>query len=84
MNRKPRAFIGSSREAIPYAREIAAALERQIEVNSWYASTCGANDYTMEELDRELNANDFGIFVFAVEDVATTRNQTYFITRHNV
>ncbi|MGU3473118.1 TIR domain-containing protein [Paenibacillus sp. D51F] len=83
MNRKPRAFIGSSREAIPYAKEIAAALERVIEVNSWYASTFEANDYTMEALDRELNANDFGIFVFAADDVATIRNQTHFVTRDN-
>lgn len=83
INRKPRAFIGSSREAIPYARAIAEGIEMYIEVNAWYANTFQANDYTMESLERELDANDFGIFVFAAEDVATIRNQTYFVTRDN-
>lgn len=81
--RKPRVFIGSSREAIPYAQAIAAGLELQVEVNAWYAGTFQPNDYTMEALSMELDANDFGIFVFAAEDVATIRNQTYFITRDN-
>ncbi|WP_239004834.1 TIR domain-containing protein [Paenibacillus tepidiphilus] len=83
MSRKPRAFIGSSREAIPYAQAIAAGLEFQVEVNAWFANTFLPNDYTMEALDRELDANDFGIFVFAAEDIATIRGQTYFVTRDN-
>lgn len=83
INRNPRAFIGSSREAIPYARAIAEGIEMYVEVNAWYANTFQANDYTMESLERELDANDFGIFVFAAEDVAVIRNQTYFITRDN-
>ncbi|WP_151736073.1 TIR domain-containing protein [Paenibacillus tengchongensis] len=83
MNRRPRAFIGSSREAIPYAQAIAAGLEFHVEVNAWFANTFLPNDYTMEALDRELDANDFGIFVFAAEDVAIIRGQTYFVTRDN-
>ncbi|WP_339279443.1 nucleotide-binding protein [Paenibacillus sp. FSL W8-1187] len=83
ISRRPRAFIGSSAEAIPIARAVAEAIERQVEVNAWYANTFQANDYTMEALERELDANDFGIFVFAAEDVATIRNETHFITRDN-
>ncbi|WP_240941042.1 TIR domain-containing protein [Paenibacillus sp. HB172176] len=80
---KPNVFIGSSREAIHYARAVSACLEHSCQVNPWFAGTFQANDYTMEALERELEANDFGIFVFAADDVALIRNQLVFITRDN-
>ncbi|MUT68106.1 nucleotide-binding protein [Paenibacillus sp. NEAU-GSW1] len=82
-NRKPNVFIGCSREAIPYARAVAAQLEYTAQINPWYAGTFGANDYTVEALEKELSANDFGIFVFAADDVAIIRNKPVFITRDN-
>ncbi|CAM4050953.1 nucleotide-binding protein [Paenibacillus alkaliterrae] len=81
--RKPNVFIGCSREAIDYARAVSAQLEYVAQVNPWYAGTFGANDYTMEALEKELNANDFGIFVFAGDDVAMIRKKPVFITRDN-
>lgn len=70
MERKPRVFIGSSREAIPYAAAVAEVFEKnKVEVNPWYAGAFEPNDYTMEALDRELDANDFGVFIFAAEDI---------------
>ncbi|RTE08573.1 TIR domain-containing protein [Paenibacillus whitsoniae] len=83
VNRKPRVFIGSSREAIKYARAVAEQLEVAAHVNPWYAGTFGANDYTMDALDRELDNNDFGVFIFAAEDVARIRGELVFITRDN-
>lgn len=83
-NRKPRVFIGSSREAIPYANAIAKALEHaNTEVSPWYAGVFNVNDYTMESLDRNLKSNDFGVFVFAADDVALMRDKPVFITRDN-
>ncbi|HZG76121.1 MAG TPA: TIR domain-containing protein [Paenibacillus sp.] len=82
-NRKPRIFIGSSREATPYAEAVAAQLEYYAEVNPWWAGVFGANDYTMEALDRELDANDFGVFIFAAEDIAKIRGKNYLVTRDN-
>jgi len=81
--RKPSVFVGSSREAIPYARAVCSQLEYNAQVNPWYAGTFGANDYTMEALERELAANDFGVFVFAADDVAMIRQKPAFITRDN-
>ncbi|MBM7565031.1 TIR domain-containing protein [Paenibacillus sacheonensis] len=81
--RKPNVFIGCSREAIDYARAAASHLERKAQVNPWYAGTFGAGDYTMEALERELAANDFGVFIFAAEDVAMIRGRLTFVTRDN-
>ncbi|WP_313997428.1 TIR domain-containing protein [uncultured Paenibacillus sp.] len=81
--RKPNVFIGCSREAIDYARAVSSHLEWKAQVNPWYAGTFGANDYTMEALERELDANDFGVFIFAAEDVAWIRKKLVFITRDN-
>jgi len=81
--RNPRVFLGCSREAIEYARAAVSHLERVAQVNPWYAGTFGPNDYTMEALERELDANDFGVFVFAAEDVALIREKPVFVTRDN-
>lgn len=81
--RKPNVFIGCSREAINYARAVSAHLERNVQVNPWYSDTFEANDYTMEALERELDSNDFGVFVFAADDVALIRKKLVFITRDN-
>lgn len=37
----------------------------------------------MEALERELDTNDYGVFVFAPEDVALIREKPVFITRDN-
>ncbi|ASA26211.1 nucleotide-binding protein [Paenibacillus donghaensis] len=80
---KPNVFIGCSREAIDYARAVSSQLEYTAQVNPWYAGTFGANSYTMEALEDELNGNDFGVFIFAADDVALIRDKTVFITRDN-
>ncbi|WP_040948312.1 TIR domain-containing protein [Gorillibacterium massiliense] len=80
---KPNVFIGCSREAIDYARAISGHLERVAQVNPWYADTFGANSYTMEALEQELENNDFGVFVFATDDVALIRDKYAFVTRDN-
>ncbi|MEF2248186.1 TIR domain-containing protein [Paenibacillus sp. IITD108] len=82
-HRKPRVFIGSSREAIDFARAVGTALEYVAEVNPWYAAAFNGNDYTMEALERELSTNDFAVFLFAADDVALIRGKPVFITRDN-
>ncbi|MFD0672442.1 TIR domain-containing protein [Cohnella sp. GCM10027633] len=81
--KKASVFIGSSREAIDYARALGETLERAVQVNPWYAGTFEPNDYTMESLERELEANDFAVFVFAAEDIARIRDRYWFVTRDN-
>lgn len=80
---KPHTFIGSSREAIPLANAVHAQLSYLTQVTPWYAGTFAANDYTMESLERQLDDNDFGVFIFAPDDVALYRGSPVFVTRDN-
>lgn len=79
---KPELFIGSSREAIDYARAVHEGLSRVAQVTPWYTAF-GANSYTMEALEQQLDTSDFGVFVFAADDVALHRGKYVFITRDN-
>lgn len=80
---QPEIFIGSSKEAIPYARAVMSQLTRFAQVTPWYAGTFGANDFTMEALERRLDQSDFGVFVFAPDDVGLIRGKHVFISRDN-
>lgn len=80
---KPKLFIGSSRESIKYARAIHEQLKRTAQVTPWYGGTFGANMYTMEALEKQLASSDFGVFVFAPDDVALIRGKHVFVTRDN-
>ncbi|AEI41430.1 TIR domain-containing protein [Paenibacillus mucilaginosus] len=83
MKTKPNTFIGSSREAMELASAMHAQLSYDTQVTPWYAGAFRGGEYTMEALERELNDNDFGVFVFAPDDVALHRSQYVFITRDN-
>jgi predicted nucleotide-binding protein len=79
----PNLFIGSSRESIKYGLAIHNQLRRVSRVTPWFTGTFGANDYTMEALERRLDKSDFGVFVFSPDDVAFIRGKHVFITRDN-
>ncbi|MFR9709220.1 TIR domain-containing protein [Paenibacillus sp. MB22_1] len=80
---KPNVFIGSSREAMDIANGIHAQINRYAQVTPWYAGAFEGNDYTMESLEKQLRRNDFGVFIFAPDDVALHRGKFVFITRDN-
>ena len=80
---KPNVFIGSSREAIGIASGIQAQINRYAQVTPWYAGAFEGNDYTMESLEKQLGKNDFGVFIFAPDDVAFYRGKFVLITRDN-
>ncbi|WP_179944910.1 TIR domain-containing protein [Paenibacillus stellifer] len=80
---KPNAFIGSSREAVDLASAIHSLISYHAQVTPWYAGAFEVNQYTMESLELQLDQNDFGIFVFAPDDVALHRGKYVFITRDN-
>lgn len=81
--RKPNLFIGSSSEAIPYARATHEQIRRVAQVTPWYGGAFGPNEYTMEALEQQLDQSDFGVFVFAPDDVALIRGKYAFVTRDN-
>lgn len=79
---KPELFIGSSKESIDYARAVHQNLYRVAQVTPWYTAF-EANSYTMDALEEKLDLSDFGVFVFAADDVALHRGKYIFITRDN-
>ncbi|MFC0214429.1 TIR domain-containing protein [Paenibacillus chartarius] len=80
---KPNIFIGSSREAMRVARAVSEQLSYVAQVTPWYAGTFGANEYTMDSLEKQLDRCDYGIFVFAPDDIALHRGKYVFMTRDN-
>ncbi|MDF2923799.1 MAG: nucleotide-binding protein [Paenibacillaceae bacterium] len=80
---KPNVFIGSSREAMNLANAIHSQISYYAQVTPWYSGVFEDNNYTMESLERQLDKSDFGIFVFAPDDIALYRDKFVFITRDN-
>ncbi|KQY90982.1 hypothetical protein ASD24_24615 [Paenibacillus sp. Root52] len=81
--RKPRLFIGSARESMQYVRAIHTQLSHYAEVTPWSAGAFQANNYPMEDLERQLDSNDFAVFVLSPDDVVVMRGKTYLQPRDN-
>lgn len=83
MTTKPKVFIGSSREAIQYVDAIHDRLSYVAEITPWHAGVFRGNDYPMEALERQLDSNDYAIFVLSPDDVVNMRGKVLFIPRDN-
>ncbi|MBM7691297.1 hypothetical protein JOC77_000702 [Peribacillus deserti] len=83
MENKPCVFIGSSREAMDYVNAVQKALQYHAEVNPWYAGVFSPGNYTMEDLETQLNQNDFAVFICSPDDIIEIRGKTFLITRDN-
>jgi len=81
--KKPKMFIGSSREAIKYAEAVHANMRRDVQTLPWYDGTFSGNQYTMEALEKRLDECDYAVFIFAADDLVKTRGKYVFITRDN-
>ncbi len=80
---RPRVFIGSSREVIDLANAVHSHLSYDCDVNVWFGDTFKPNEFTMESLEIELDNSDFGVFIFAPDDVAIIRGNPVYTTRDN-
>jgi hypothetical protein len=80
---KPRLFIGSARESAEYVDAIHEALTHVAEVTPWTAGAFRPLEYNMESLERQLDENDFAVFVFSPDDVVNIRGIITFTTRDN-
>ncbi|WP_427125070.1 TIR domain-containing protein (plasmid) [Priestia megaterium] len=80
---KPRVFIGSSREAIEFVNAVHESLHRVAEVTPWSAGTFNALNYTMEDLEAQLDQNDFAVFICSPDDIIDIRGVKYLISRDN-
>ncbi len=82
MERKPRVFIGSSAEAIRYVEAVFEGLKRDTEVTMWM-NAFEELEYTMDDLEKQLDTNDFAVFIFTLDDIIEIRNEKYLATRDN-
>jgi len=81
---KSRVFIGSSVEALDVAYATQQNLEHFAEVTVWDQNVFELSKYSLESLVAILKKIDFGIFVFAADDLARIRDTSWSIVRDNV
>jgi hypothetical protein len=81
---KPRIFIGSSKNALKYAGAIHDGLVEDAECTTWKDGAFGLAKPNIENLIKNLRDSDFGVFVFAPDDVATIKGDLLNVTRDNV
>lgn len=81
---KPKLFVGSSREAINVANAIHENLAHDAEVTVWNQGIFNLSQSNLEALLEKLDNMDFGIFVFAPDDVVQIRDEENASTRDNV
>ncbi|WP_187355530.1 TIR domain-containing protein [Paenibacillus tengchongensis] len=82
-NSKPRLFIGSSTESKPYAVAVMRELQRYAEINPWFANVFKVNNATMDDLETQIDHNDFAVFVFGPDDVVDFRGKRVLAPRDN-
>lgn len=82
-NNKPKVFIGSARESMDYVNAIHEQVRFHAEVTPWYAGVFEVNDYNMESLERQLDSNDYAVFIFSPDDIVEMRGKKMIKTRDN-
>jgi|GEM_PF-1965476 len=83
MNTFPKAFVGSSSESLNIAYEIQAQLDGTAIVQPW-KGLIGLGAYVLDALMELIHDYDFGIFVFAADDMVEIRGENYLAARDNV
>jgi hypothetical protein len=81
---KPRIFVGSSGNAEKFAAAIHARLGKVAECTVWTEGAFALSASTIAGLTKNLRDSDFGIFVFAPDDVASIKGDLLNVPRDNV
>jgi|GEM_PF-7021525 len=81
---KPLVFIGSSVNSLETAGAIQVGLHHDAETVVWNQNVFQVGTTNIESLMRELERSDFGIFVFAPDDVVTMNSRKTAAVRDNV
>jgi predicted nucleotide-binding protein len=80
---KPEVFIGCSVESLDFAYAIQQNLQHTANVTAWDQGVFGLSQYALDNLIKQLGKSDFGIFVFAPQDVTRIRNKNFRTVRDN-
>ncbi|MFI8502016.1 TIR domain-containing protein [Streptomyces sp. NPDC085524] len=82
--RKPRLFIASSSEGLPYAEAIFSQLERTTEPSLWTHDLFKPSETFVESLERIVTSTDYAVAVLSPDDVRVMRGTTTTVPRDNV
>lgn len=81
---KPRLFVGSSKEQLPLAYAIQKCLCHDADVTVWTQGVFEVSKSVLESLLTALDRMDYGVFVFAPDDLLTMRGKKMQAARDNV
>jgi predicted nucleotide-binding protein len=82
---KPELFIGSSTESLELARAIQTGLKYDpVVVRIWTDGVFGASSYTLDSLESQLDASDFGALVLSPDDLVFSEGSGSHAPRDNV
>jgi O-acetyl-ADP-ribose deacetylase (regulator of RNase III) len=81
---KPRIFVGSSKEQLALAYAIQKCLHHAADVTVWTQGVFGVSKSALESLLAVLDRMDYGVFVFAADDLVTMRGKKTHAARDNV
>jgi Predicted nucleotide-binding protein containing TIR-like domain len=81
---KPRVFVGSSSEGLKIAYALQENLERDAEVTVWNQDVLRPSDFILEDVLKQLDDTDAGIFVFSPDDTVLIRGIEHTSVRDNV
>lgn len=85
MREKVKVFLISSSEAIPIADLIVQHFERDPFLTvAWQHGVFKASNYTLDDLERQLDDSDFAIAIAHGDDIVITRDQEWPTVRDNV
>lgn len=78
------AFVGSSSESRSIAEAILENLEGKVEITCWYHDFYKPTSSVFEDLLNQTSQFDFGVFVFAPDDIVEVRQKSAAAVRDNV
>jgi predicted nucleotide-binding protein len=82
---KPKIFVGSSSESLPFARAVQSNLQpRDAAVTVWPLLVFAPGDVAIDSLIEQVHSCDFGVFICTPDDLATIRRKKCKIVRDNV